>query len=147
MFSSYRKTCSDEPECALFPYIKEFNVPESVKLWGTEVIYRDMFARNKLLITDFSSVAFDFSYLRKPVLYAHFDTNHYGEGYFDYEKDGFGEVEYNLEDTVNRIIEYMKDDCQLKEKYRHRIDNFFAFSDQNNCERVFHKIWELDERK
>ena len=107
---------------------------------GTDVVYRDMFAQNKLLVTDFSSVAFDFAYLRKPVLYVHFDTNHYQEGYFDYERDGFGEVVYNLEDTVNKMIEYMTNECKLKEEYRVRIDNFFAFNDRNNCQRVYERI-------
>lgn len=134
------------PHPVLFPYVNEFTVPSEIKLWGTEVVYRDMFARNELLITDFSSVAFDFAYLRKPVLYAHFDSNHYGEGYFDYERDGFGEVEYNLDDTIERIIEYMENGCQLKDKYRQRIENFFAFNDQNNCQRVYEKILELDKR-
>lgn len=135
------------PHPIFFPYIDMFSVPPEVKLWGGEVIYRQMFAENKLLITDFSSVAFDFAYLRKPVVYAHFDTNHYQEGYFDYERDGFGEVEYDLESTVNRIIEYMENGCQLKEKYRARIDGFFAFNDQNNCQRVYEKIMELDKGK
>lgn len=63
-------------------------------------------------------------------------------GYFDYERDGFGEVEYDLDSTVDRIIEYMASDCQLKEKYRKRIDNFFVFHDKNNCQRVYEKIME-----
>ena len=131
------------PHPVFFPYIDRFSVPEEVSLWGTEVTYRDMFARNRLLLTDFSSVAFDFAYLRKPVIYAHFDTNHYAEGYFDYERDGFGEVEYNLESTIARIIEYMDNGCQLKDKYRRRIDRFFTFNDQNNCQRVYEAIKEL----
>ena len=135
------------PHPILFPYIDNFSVPKEVNLLGTDVVYREMFAQNKLLITDFSSVAFDFAYLRKPVLYVHFDTNHYQEGYFDYERDGFGEVVYNLEDTVNKIIEYMTTECKLKEEYRGRIDNFFAFNDRNNCQRVYERILELNEQE
>lgn len=112
-----------------------------------------MFARNKLLITDFSSVAFDFAYLRKPVIYCQFDADNffngghdYKRGYFDYERDGFGEVEYDLESTVDRIIEYMENDCKLKDKYRERIDKFFAFNDQNNCQRVYEEIIKLDKQ-
>ena len=84
--------------------------------------------------------------MREPVVYTHFDVNHYAEGYFDYERDGFGEVEYDLESTVDRIIEYMKNGCQLKQKYRERIDQFFAFNDQNNCQRVYDAIMELEGR-
>lgn len=113
--------------------------------------YRDVFAHSNLIISDYSSAIFDFLYLRKPIIYSHFDRSEffsgkhcYDKGYLDYERDGFGEVEYTLEDTVNRIIEYMKNGCQLKDKYRQRIDNFFMFNDRNNCQRVYEKIMELD---
>lgn len=111
--------------------------------------YRELFAVGSLLVTDYSSVAFDFSYLRKPVIYAHFDSDVFfsGEhtvlpGYFDYAADGFGEIEYTLEGTVNRIIEYIQRDCQLKTMYRDRINHFFAYEDNKNCERVLQKIIE-----
>lgn len=65
------------------------------------------------------------------------------QGYFDYERDGFGEVTYDLESTVDKIIEYVENDCKLKDKYRERIDRFFAFNDQNNCQRVLEKILAL----
>ena len=68
----------------------------------------------------------------------------YQKGYFDYERDGFGEVEYDAGSTVDRIIEYIENDCQLKPKYRERIDRFFAFNDKNNCERIVKKILEMD---
>ena len=71
----------------------------------------------------------------------------YTKGYFDYECDGFGEVTYTLEETVDCLIDYMKHGCQLKDKYRERIDRFFAFNDQSNCERVFRKIVEQLERR
>ena len=134
------------PHPILFPYIDRFAVPAEVKLWGAGVAYRDIFAKNKLLITDYSSVAFDFAYLRKPVIYVHFDQNHYEEGYFDYECDGFGEVEYSLEETVDRIIEYMENGCELKAMYRERIDATFPFSDKNNCQRVYEAIMQLEDR-
>ena len=68
------------------------------------------------------------------------------EGEFDYERDGFGEVEYDLDSTVNRIIEYMQGGCALKPEYRKRIDSFFAFDDKNNCKRVYEKIMELEDQ-
>lgn len=123
-------------------------------LLGQDVPYRTVFAESDLLVTDYSSVAFDFAYLRKPVIYYQMDKDEffsgahtYEKGYFDYEKDGFGEVEYSVEALVDRIIEYMKNDCSLKEMYRERIDATFPFSDQNNCQRVYEEILRLDERK
>lgn len=112
--------------------------------------YRDIFSKSAMIITDYSSVAFDFAYLRKPVVY--FQADHeeffsgahtYEKGYFDYECDGFGEVEYSVDAMIERLIEYMQAECQLKEKYRQRIDETFPFADKNNCERVYETIMAL----
>ena len=97
-------------------------------------------------------MGFDFAYLRKPLIYCQFDADEFFSGShtysknslnFNYERDGFGEVEYDLESTVDRIIEYMEDGCRLKEQYRARIDQFFAFNDQENCRRVAEKLEEI----
>ena len=126
----------------------------NVKLISPETSYREIYAQSDLMLTDYSSAIFDFAYLRKPILYAQFDHqtfftggHSYTKGYFDYECDGFGEVTYTLEETVDCLIDYMKHGCQLKDKYRERIDRFFAFNDQSNCERVFRKIVEQLERR
>lgn len=111
--------------------------------------YQKEFSENSLLITDFSSVAFDFAYLRKPILYAQFDKNSffeghlYNQGYFDYEEHGFGPVCYDYDTTVETIIEYIENDCKLEDKYLKRINDFYAYNDKNNCKRVHKEILKL----
>ena len=127
-----------------------FHRSKGVMFASFETSYKEVISKCSMVVTDYSSVAFDFAYLGKPVLYTHFDSDrlykeHLGnKSYFDYEKDGFGEVERNLEDTVARIIEYTKNDCQIKEKYRQRAENFFAFHDRENCKRVYEEICSLE---
>lgn len=120
---------------------------------SNDVIYRDVFAKSAMLITDYSSVSFDFAYLKKPLIYCQFDKEliwseaHIGkEGYFDYEKDGFGDVTYSLEDTIEIIKDYIKNDCEIKDLYLKRIMNFFKYSDNKNCERVYRRVSELERR-
>ena len=125
------------------------SAPEIEIVAKGEVKYTELFATSSLLVTDYSSIAFDYVYLRKPMFYAQFDyeefrRTQYEEGYFSYESDGFGEVEHTLEGTINRIIEYVENDCLLKDKYRQRIENTFAFNDKNNCERVYQAILALN---
>lgn len=126
-----------------------FAVNDITTIITENVDYNKLYAESNLIITDYSSAVFDFAYMRKPIFYTHFDKEEffagghsYQQGYFDYERDGFGEVEYDLESTVNRIIEYMENDCQLKDAYRERIDNFFAYNDKNNCQRIYEKLIE-----
>ena len=137
------------PHPFLQPYLSVFQNNDSVSFLGPETAYRDVFASSSLVVTDYSSTVFDFVYLRRPVVYAQFDreeffggAHSYTEGYFDYERDGFGEVEHDLEHTVDRIIEYMACGCKMKDNYRARADRFFMFDDRNNCQRVYEKLME-----
>ena len=41
-------------------------------------------------------------------------------------------------------IEYMENGCKMKEVYKKRVDEFFAFNDKNNCERLYQRITELE---
>ena len=95
-----------------------------------------------LLITDYSSIFFDFAFIRKPVIYTHFDYEkyrkiYYNKGFFDfdYNLDWFGPVRKDIGCTINEIIFEMEHNCMIRQKYLTRIDKFFAFSDQNNSER------------
>lgn len=146
----YRLAVLPHPQMQNF--IKAFDPDPSIIQLGLDrkLSYRDVYAGTALALTDYSSAVFDFCYLRKPVVYTQFDkeeffANHtYVPGYFEYERDGFGEVEYDLDSAVARIIEYMSNGCVLKDRYRRRIDNFFTFNDRNNCQRIFEKIMSLE---
>ena len=146
MARKYRYTIQFMPHPMMEDATRYFDRNDEVVFCPLDLKYRDIFAESSLMVTDYSSAVFDFAYLRKPLIYAQFDkeeffaTHTYQKGYFDYERDGLGEVEYDLEGTVERIIEYMKDDCRLKEKYRNRIEGFFAYHDKESCRRVYEAI-------
>jgi len=114
---------------------------------NTELLdYQNEFIENDLMLTDFSSVAFDFAYMKKPVIYTHFDKERffsgqvYDEGYFKYEQDGFGPVCYDYQSTVDALIRYIENDCVLEPDYLERINNFYFATDTNNCKRVYEEI-------
>ncbi|MBQ9132588.1 MAG: CDP-glycerol glycerophosphotransferase family protein [Clostridia bacterium] len=130
--------------------IDVFRHHPDVQFFGWDKEYRDIYAQSSLVLTDYSSAVFDFAYLRKPVVYTQFDWdemfagNHVcSRGYFDYEKDGFGEVVYDYEATVALLVKHMETGCRLSQEYRDRIDRFFLFDDQNNCQRVYEKARDL----
>ena len=114
------------------------------------VDYKDIFSRAAFLITDYSSVAFDFAYLRKPILYAQFDKEEFfegqifDEGYFSYDDDGMGPVCTDLESTVDEMIATLERNCELSEEYKKRVETLFAYNDKNNSERIYERIMELD---
>ena len=107
--------------------------------------YQQLIIKGSLLVTDYSSIFFDFGYLKKPIIYTHFDyeeyrLNQYPEGYFDYKKDGFGPIFENYNSTVNGIIESIKSHCKMKNKYLRRIKKFFTFFDEHNSDRIYKEL-------
>ena len=102
--------------------------------------YTDIFNKSSVFITDYSSVAFDFAYLKKPLIYYHtesFTKFHYDKGYFDYDTMGFGQIIKSEGDLVEKIISYIDNGCVMEDKYQKRVDEFFKFRDANNSKRIY----------
>ena len=107
--------------------------------------YQQLLLKGSLLVTDYSSIFFDFGYLKKPIIYFHFDYQNYrlfqySQGYFDYEKDGFGPIFKDIDSTINAIIESLKNNCSIEKEYLQRIESFFTFFDENNNERLYKEL-------
>ena len=106
--------------------------------------YQELLARASLLITDYSNIFYDFGYLKKPIVYLQFDIEEYqkynSKGYFNFEKDGFGPVCYEIQCAINEIIKEIQNKCEIKKEYLRRINKFFAFSDKNNNDRIYFEI-------
>lgn len=128
---------------------KHFDLSSDCIIDGEGISYTEMFKSGAILVTDYSSVQFDFTYLKKPVIYCQFDKEEFfsshtcQEGYMEYERDGLGPVCYDLDSAVNTLCEYIDNGAELEEKYRERIDNTFKFTDRQNCERTLKRILEI----
>ncbi|MDD7182833.1 CDP-glycerol glycerophosphotransferase family protein [Peptostreptococcus porci] len=97
-----------------------------------------------MMITDISSVAFDFAYMKKPlVYYQKVPDDKYNKGYFDYIEDGFGEVILDEENLIDTIESYFNNGFEMKDKYVKRVDESFNIRDNNNSQRIFDAIIDL----
>jgi CDP-glycerol glycerophosphotransferase (TagB/SpsB family) len=105
--------------------------------------YQQVFAESSLMITDYSSVAFDFAYLHKPVVYFQFCPSIYKPEPFDYINKGFGEIADNMDALIDIIKGYINNGCSMSERYKVRVGNYFAFNDKNNCCRVHNALLAL----
>ena len=97
------------------------------------------------LITDYSSIFFDFAYMKKPLCYFQFDleefrSRHYAEGYFSFQNDGFGPVIRTEEELIDELICSFEKGFTMEPVYQERVDRTFAFRDGDNCKRVLEAI-------
>lgn len=104
---------------------------------------QQLLKESKIMITDYSSVAFDFAYMRKLVIYYQFDEdeyykNHYQKGYFDYGKHGFGPVVKQLDELETHLGEILNKNTDYP--YKDRCELFFEKYDNKNSERIYNAI-------
>lgn len=140
------------PHANIEPYLNQFDIPKYVTTWrASDSSIQTLFQRATLMITDYSSVAFEMGVLSKQVLYYQFDKDYFfneghvfQQGYYDYETDGFGPVVYNEPDLVIELEKVLKNDGRPIQPYTQRMDQTFPFKDGNNCQRVYNAIINLD---
>lgn len=138
------------PHPHVYQFIDLFHENDYVTVDHKRGSYQELFKKGAILITDYSSVAFDFAYLKKPVLYYqpgddyHFNLD---ESYFNYDEMGFGEVCKSEDELVDLITQYMQTDCEMKEKHAQNVEDYFIFTDRNNSKRVYEAIREIPPRE
>ena len=124
---------SDLPDCVTVKYAGQVDVMDEI-------------VNNDLLITDYSSVAYDFTFLKKPVLLYPFDWDFYKEGrdfYID-EQDLLSNSVFSVEELIEKIQEQIcaPNICKLfanqlcfPDKYENVANGFYL-------EQLYQYFWE-----
>ena len=108
---------------------------------------QEVIAAARLMVTDYSSMAFEAAYIGTPVVYYQFDadeffagTHAYRRGYFSYEQHGFGPVVTTRDDLLKALSDLLDPDRELAQEYRERIEQTFPFRDGQNSRRVYEAV-------
>ncbi len=136
-----------KPHRNLMKFIHNFNISPKIRL-GNKIAYNDIFNHSSIVISDFSSVVFDFAYLKKPVIYYHHDKDYHFDvdrAYFKYDSMGFGPVCKSKGQLEAEIVNLIENGCEMSETYERRVDDFFKYIDKNNCQRVIDAILEMND--
>lgn len=120
-----------------------------------EIVYKEekydiqeLLKSSAIMITDYSSVQFDFAYMKKPVIYYQFDRKEFFEkqylkGEFDVEQDGFGPVVVEKDQLVQELMQMWDKQFKMDSFYYRRMREFYQMYDDKNCERVFSEILKI----
>lgn len=143
------------PHPNIQPALGQFDLPphvEAVPFAGNDV--QAIIAQCAVMVTDYSSMAFNAAYIDRPVVYFQFDAEvalagaHVGRpGYFSYLDDGFGPVAQTAPDAVSAVEHTVAAGKRPLPKYQARIDATFVARDGRCCERTTAAIEELTPRQ
>lgn len=106
---------------------------------------RDLLMKASILITDYSSVAWDFLYMKKPVVFYQFDLEQYNKehgGFFDLKRE-LGELSIaDAAAVAHRVVDWLDGLPVTLPSI-----NQFAYYDSQNCSRALEVIESLIARK
>ncbi len=138
-------------------FYPHYEMQSALHLWTTKsknIVFANkqnydiptLMRESKVLITDYSGVGFDFAYMYKPVLYYQFDKEEYYKGHYlqsevySMEKDGLGSVVCSEQQLIEELQLLLVDKFVMPFKYKQRVDNFFTYHDNKNCERIYKAV-------
>jgi len=100
---------------------------------------------NDMLLTDITSVSWDFLYLNKPIIFYMFDQQEYLEKrgtYLNLDSDLYG---YKA-DSIDHVYEYLKKIIEEKITYNEwypKASDYIDYFDQDNCKRLTQRVMGL----
>lgn len=106
---------------------------------------RELYVISDLLITDYSSVFFDYANLKRPILFYVYDIKEYRDVlrgfYFNIEKESPGPLVYSTEEIIDKINEIGSQNYKLPESFERFYQTFCYLEDGNAAKRVVQEIF------
>lgn len=137
--------------CKLHPFDKnslDFELDKSFYKMDCDSDVYPILKYTDALITDYSSVAFDYLLLDKPIIYHVPDLQEYQDTcrgfYMPYEDFAVGEKTENNSEIITAMQNVIDGVDNYKEQRKALRDRMFKYHDGKNCERVVEWIRSLD---
>lgn len=114
-----------------------------------EIKINEMLMESNLLITDYSSVSWEFFYMKKPVLFFQFDQDDYDRyqgSYIDLKTGLFGDSANNVDELLKYVKEYVNNDFKEKPEFAVLRNKYFKYVDHNNSKRTFEAISKFEKK-
>ncbi|MET8392126.1 CDP-glycerol glycerophosphotransferase family protein [Streptomyces anthocyanicus] len=100
----------------------------------------DLYLAADVLVTDYSSVMFDYAHLKRPMLFFTYDLEHYRDKlrgfYFDFENDAPGPLIRTSEELVSALGDLDKVSAEYADRYRRFQELFCDLDDGRAAARV-----------
>lgn len=109
---------------------------------------RELYLVSDILITDYSSVFFDYANLKRPMIFYVYDFESYRDKlrgfYFDFEKKAPGPLVKTTSEVIETIIDFEKSNFKLSDGFNEFYNKFCYLESGNSSEKVVKRILEKE---
>ncbi len=124
-------------------------VPEDRKFIFDLTSYQyveDLYNISDILITDYSSVMFDFALLNKPMIFYVYDIEEYSEHlrgmYIDFKNEAPGPLAHSTDELVRMIQNIDSEVEKCKKKMENFMKKFLTYEKENSCELIVKRVFQ-----
>jgi len=124
--------------------IKNSNEYSNIKFHSIQGDIYPLLKYTDILITDYSSIYFDFLFLDKPIIFFDYDYKEYSSNMngfvYDYENCTPGKKVQNEDGLYEEIEEVLKGKDTFKDDREAVLDKFFTYKDDNSSYRIMKRL-------
>jgi CDP-glycerol glycerophosphotransferase (TagB/SpsB family) len=116
---------------------------DCVKIVNINEDVQQLLLKSQILITDYSSVCWDFFYLNKPTLFFQFDQERYEEergSYLDLNRELIGLKSNSLDQLIKDLNYTIQNQEKVVNEYNDLKSKYFKYHDNHNCKRVIEQF-------
>lgn len=104
----------------------------------------DLYLISDILITDYSSVMFDYALLNKPMLFFTYDLEDYRDNlrgmYVDIEEEAPGPLVFNTEEVIHSILNIDEEMKKYSEKISAFKNKYLTYENGNTCQTIIDTV-------
>ncbi len=105
----------------------------------------ELYMISDILITDYSSVMFDYALLKKPMLFFTYDLEEYSEKlrglYVDIVKEAPGPLLYDTDQVINAILNIDEEMEKCSERIKAFHEKFLTYENADSCKQIVKQVF------
>ncbi len=105
----------------------------------------DLYLITDVLITDYSSVMFDFALLNKPMVFFSYDLKEYTEKlrglYVDFTRESPGPMAYTTRQVIRAVRFTRLNDLRYRKKVESFKNKYLSYENGNSCEMIMREVF------
>ncbi|WP_081166534.1 CDP-glycerol glycerophosphotransferase family protein [Lactococcus garvieae] len=122
-----------------------YEVPDDLKdyvfLMSANQDINDAYLMSDILITDYSSVFFDYAQLQKPIYFYMYDFEHYAQELRGFYLNVPEDLPNDVVKTEEELLETLQDNCFDYQRLQDFNQKFNPWNDGRACEKIIRKVF------